>query len=422
MKILFVHQNFPGQFKHLARVLASDSRNQVVFLTKNSNYDIPGVKKVLHKPAREAGKQTHPYVTGMETAVLFGQSTVRQAIELKRRGFNPDVVVGHCGWGETIFIKDVWPDTPLLNYYEFFYRAKGADIGFDPTVAVEIDDVLRMRVRNAVNMLCLEAGDWGISPTKWQHSLYPEEYKPTISVIHEGVDTDLLRPDPTVRFTLPNGKTVGRDDEIVTYISRNLEPYRGFHIYVKALQEMMIRRPKAQFILIGGDDVSYGRRPKDGKNWREVLMKEVEVDNDRVHFVGRVPYADFTKIMQVSSVHVYLTYPFVLSWSVLEAMSMGCCLVASNTAPVQEVITDGENGFLVDFFSPAQIADKVDEVLDDPEQMAHIRERAREFIVQSYDLHRICLPSQLAVIQALIEGKKPPQLALPPAREVLLSK
>ncbi|MGO1118049.1 glycosyltransferase family 4 protein [Rhodovibrionaceae bacterium A322] len=411
MKILFIHQNFPGQFKHLARVLASDNRNQVVFLTKNTNYDIPGVKKVLHKPTRDPGKQTHPYVVGLESAVLYGQSAARQALELRKRGFNPDVIVGHCGWGETIFIKDIWPDVPLLNYYEFFYRAKGADIGFDPSVKVEIDDILRMRVRNSVNMLCLESGDWGLSPTKWQHSLYPEEYKPKISVIHEGVDTEKLQPNPEVRFTLPNGKTVGKDDEVITYISRNLEPYRGFHMYVKALEDMARRRPNAEFILIGGDDVSYGRRPKDGKSWREVLMKDIQVDLDRVHFVGRVPYADFMKIMQVSNVHVYLTYPFVLSWSVLEAMSMGCCLVASNTSPVQEVITDGENGFLVDFFNPQEISDKVEEVLEDPDQMTHIRENARQFIIDNYDLKRIALPSQLAVIQALIDGKTPPLVA-----------
>ncbi|MFN3460299.1 MAG: glycosyltransferase family 4 protein [Oceanibaculum sp.] len=407
MRILFIHQNCPGQYKHLVMHLKEDPKNDIVFISKPNGNTITGIRRIDYKPHREPNPHTHHYLVGTENGVLHGQAVARVLIALKEKGWKPDIICAHPGWGEALFVKDVYPDVPLLGFFEFFYHAEGADCGFDPQYPNSMDDYFRLRVKNTVNLLSLEACDWGMSPTFWQRDVHPEVFKPKISVIHDGVDTARLTPDPNIRVTLPNGVTLSRDDEVVTYVSRNLEPYRGFHVYVKALEEMCRRRPNAHFLMVGGDDVSYGRRLPDGKTYREELLKEVKIDPDRIHFLGRIPYAGFVKVLQLSSAHVYLTYPFVLSWSMLEAMSAGCLVIGSSTRPVMEAIEDGKNGLLVDFFSPAGIADAVDRVLDHPDRMAELRRAARQTIVDRYDLASICLPAQLGLIDTLVAGKIP---------------
>lgn len=407
MRILFIHQNCPGQYKHLVMHLKEDPKNDIVFISKPNGNTVSGIRRIDYKLHREPNPHTHHYLTGTESGVLHGQAVARALIALKEKGWKPDIICAHPGWGEALFVKDIFPDVPLLGFFEFFYHAEGADCGFDPMYPNTMDDYFRLRMKNTVNLLSLESCDWGMSPTFWQREVHPAVYQPKISVIHDGVDTTVLTPKPDIRVTLPNGVTLSRDDEVVTYVSRNLEPYRGFHVYMKALEEMCRRRPKAHFLMVGGDDVSYGRRLPDGKTYREELLKEVTIDPDRVHFLGRIPYSSFVKVLQLSSAHVYLTYPFVLSWSMLEAMSAGCLVIGSSTRPVMEAIEDGKNGLLVDFFSATGIADAVDRVLDHPDRMADLRRAARQSIVDRYDLASICLPAQLGLIDTLIAGKTP---------------
>lgn len=407
MRILFIHQNCPGQYKHLVMHLKEDPKNDIVFISKPNGNTVSGIRRIDYKLHREPNPHTHHYLTGTENGVLHGQAVARVLISLKEKGWKPDIICAHPGWGEALFVKDVFPDVPLLGFFEFFYHAEGADCGFDPMYPNTMDDYFRLRMKNTINLLSLESCDWGMSPTFWQREVHPAVYQPKISVIHDGVDTGLLTPKPDIRVTLPSGVTLSRDDEVVTYVSRNLEPYRGFHVYMKALEEMCRRRPKAHFLMVGGDDVSYGRRLPDGKTYREELLKEVKIDPDRVHFLGRIPYSSFVKVLQLSSAHVYLTYPFVLSWSMLEAMSAGCLVIGSSTRPVMEAIEDGKNGLLVDFFSVTGIADAVDRVLDHPDRMADLRRAARQSIVDRYDLASICLPAQLGLIDTLIAGKTP---------------
>ena len=407
MRILFIHQNCPGQYKHLVTHLKADPKNDIVFISKPNGNTVSGIRRIDYKLHREPNPHTHHYLTGTENGVLHGQAVARVLISLKEKGWKPDIICAHPGWGEALFVKDVFPDVPLLGFFEFFYHAEGADCGFDPMYPNTMDDYFRLRMKNTINLLSLESCDWGMSPTFWQREVHPAVYQPKISVTHDGVDTALLTPKPDIRVTLPNGVTLSRDDEVITYVSRNLEPYRGFHVYMKALEEMCRRRPKAHFLMVGGDDVSYGRRLPDGKTYREELLKEVKIDPDRVHFLGRIPYSSFVKVLQLSSAHVYLTYPFVLSWSMLEAMSAGCLVIGSSTRPVMEAIEDGRNGMLVDFFSATGIADAVDRVLDHPDRMADLRRAARQSIIDRYDLHSICLPAQLGLIETLIAGRKP---------------
>jgi glycosyltransferase involved in cell wall biosynthesis len=418
MKILFAHQNFPGQFKHICRVLAAQRRHQVVFLTKANGNNIPGIQKVVYTPARQTTPQIHHYIGEYENGVLHGQAVVREAMKLRQGGFVPDVMIGHNGWGETLFLKDVFPEAPLLSYFEFFYRAQGADVGFDPEYPTSLDDLFRVRAKNSINLLGMDAADWGLSPTEWQRSRYPDFFRPRISVVHEGVDTDTLVPKKVRQVHLPGGRALDADAEIITYVSRNLEPYRGFHVFMRALPEILRRRPKAEVLIVGGDEVSYGRRLPAGESYRQRLLAEVTIDPARVHFLGRVPYDVFVGVLQASAVHVYLTYPFVLSWSMLEAMSCGCLVVGSATAPVQEAIRDRENGLLVDFFSTAAIADRIDEVLDHPDRMQALRDAARRTILERYDLRRMCLPRFAQLIDRLVAGGRPDIAAPAPGGEL----
>ena len=402
MNILFVHQNFPGQYLHLARHLAAIPGNRVVSITQRQDAKLPGVEKIRYRPQRDVTPHLHHYLRGTEAGVLNAQAAARAALDLKRSGFVPDIMLGHNGWGEIWYLKDVFPQTPLIGYFEFFYRPQGADVGFDPAEPTLFDTAPRVRTKNLGNLLGLEACDLGQCPTEWQYSRYPERYRPLLRVIHDGIDTDLVKPDPAATFPIPaSSLELKAGDEIVTYVARNLEPYRGFPSFMRSLPAILNARPKARVLIVGGDEVSYGASAKDGKNYRQQLLDELgdALDLSRVHFLGKVPYPIFLKVLQVSCAHVYLTYPFVLSWSMLEAMSAGCLVIGSRTEPVEEVIRDGENGLLVDFFRPEEIAGKVIEALAAPRAFDALRKNARQTVVDTYDLRRICLPAQLALVR-----------------------
>jgi glycosyltransferase involved in cell wall biosynthesis len=401
MKVVFVHQNMPGQYKHLAVRMAQNPENSVVFITKRTDVQLPNIRRMVYKLAREPGKETHQYLRQMESCVLYGQAATRMMVQLRNEGFIPDIIVGHSGWGEIMYAKDVFPRTPLLSYSEFYYRAHGTDIDFDPSRPPDLDNVLRVRTRNSHMLLTLEACDRGITPTKWQRSVHPPVFHPKIEVIHDGIDTGVVKPNQDATFPLADGRVLTRNDEVVTYVARNLEPYRGFPTLMQALPAILEARPNAQVLIVGGDETSYGSPPADAENWRTRMLKEVAVDPARVHFLGRVPYSRFLALLQVSSVHVYLTYPFVLSWSMIEAMSAGCVVVGSRTKPVEEVLTHGKNGLLVDFFDPAALAAQVLEVLADRRAYDELAGAARRSVLKKYDLP-LCLTQQLKLIQSMI--------------------
>lgn len=403
MKVLFIHQNCPGQFKHLAPRLAADQRNEVVFITRPGKPDLPKVRKEEYQPSRECSSEIHHYLRLTEEGVLNGQAVARAAQRLQKEGFQPDVIVAHMGWGEALYLKAVWPQTPLLGYFEWYYHAFGSDVDFDPRKRPSMDDVCRIGTRNGLHLLNLQTADQGISPTRWQWQQHPREYQPKISVIHDGVDVEKVRPNPKAAGVLRKGLSLSAGDEVVTYVARNLEPYRGFPTFMRAAEMILKRRPKAQILVVGGDRVSYGRKRKDGKSYREYYLDKLDLDPARIHFLGRVPYATYLKVLQISAAHIYLTVPFVLSWSMLEAMSAGCLLVGSRTAPVEEVIKDGHNGLLVDFFSPGEVADRVDTVLDHPDRMQQIRHAARQTIVRQYALET-CLGRQVKLIEQMASG------------------
>lgn len=401
MRLLFVHQNFPAQYRHLAPAMAARRGVEVLALGENPAEPLPGVRHLRYPAPRGAGEQTHPYLRRLEAYVRRGQEVARAALALKGRGFAPDVIAAHPGWGEALFLRDVWPDARLLLQCEFFYRADGADIGFDPlNGAVDVDKRASTRLMNAPQLLQLEAADRGVAPTRWQWSRYPGWARERIAVVHEGIDTRIAGPDGPAEVVLPGGRVLRRGDPVVTFAVRQLEPYRGFHVFMRALPRLQRLRPEAQVVVVGGEGVSYGGPPPGGGAWKETLLRELgdRLDLARVHFLGRLPYARLLALFRVSAAHVYLTYPFVLSWSLLDAMACGAAVLASDTAPVTEVIEEGVNGRLVDFFDHAAIAERLAAMLADPAALAPLRDAARRTVVERFDLASVCLPRQVALI------------------------
>ena len=402
MKILFLHPNFPAQFRHLATVLGRDSNNTVVYATNRPEGQITGVNKVLYKKSRTARIETHHYVRPLENAVLEAQGVYRIAQNLKDQGFYPDVVYGHSGWGLTLFMKDIFPKTTLICYFEWFYNAYGSDASFDPSDPINADDEARIRIKNAPILLDLATCDRGLSPTAWQRSQFPVEFHNKIKVHHDGIDTNYFKPIADAKLVLPRINLDLREaKEIVTYVARGMEPYRGFPQLIETISILQKERPQCHFVIVGRNRVAYGKSLPDGKTYKEAMLAKFPLDPNRVHFTDLLPYDDYLQVLQASSVHIYLTRPFVLSWSMLEALSTGCLIVASDTAPVTEVIEDNVNGLLVDFFKPQQISDRVIEALDNPTKMANIRNNARETILKHYDLGKL-LPQHLQWVKDFV--------------------
>jgi len=409
---LFIHQNFPAQYVHAARYFAA-AGDQVVFITQQRERQLRGVRKIVYAPAqRPAG--LHPFVGEFSASVQNGLSVASICQELKRTGFIPDLVAGHNGWGEILYVKECWPVVPLLGYFEFFYRPRNSDLDFDPEFPPQPGDAMRLRTRNAINLLGLEAADWGQTPTQFQRDLYPEKYRRGISVVHEGIDTALVRPEPSTQLWLSGGLSLSRNDLLITYSSLNLEPYRGFHIFMRALPKLLERHPTARVLVVGGNEVSYGRRPEGAPTWRQKLLAELEgqLDLSRVHFLGRLNYPQYLAMLQISSAHIYLTYPFVLSWGLLEAMSAGCAIAASRTPPVEEVMRDGENGYLVDFFDRDALVERVSSMLLDREAQEPIRAAARRTAIEHFDLETKCLPAYINLLRRMIRRQRQTPVAV----------
>jgi hypothetical protein len=384
-RVLIVHQNFPGQFRRIGHTWAQEPGWEVIGLGRRTAPGMQSVRWIPYDLAREPSKAQHPYLRQMEEAVLHGQAAARVMLKLKQQGYRPDAILAHPGWGETLYAKDIFPDARLVHFCEWFYGTPGSDTGFDPEFPIHFDALTKLRTWNALHTLNLTNCDVGVSPTQWQRSRHPDIFLPKIHLAHEGIDAEMLRPDPAAQFKLPSGHVVKAGDPVITYVARNLEPYRGFHIFMRMLAMVQKAHPHCHAIIVGGDGVSYGQKPADAPNWREKMLGEVQLDATRTHFMGKVPYDVYRKILQVSATHVYLTYPFVLSWSMLEAMASGCVVIGARTGPVQEVITDRENGLLVDFFNAAEMADRVVEVLDNQVSMRPLREAARQYVSAHYN-------------------------------------
>ncbi|KGJ02796.1 Glycosyltransferase involved in cell wall bisynthesis [Paracoccus halophilus] len=395
MKILFVHQNFPGQFLHLAPALAARG-HEVLALTDEKNQRPSPVRAVRYKTPQELAMprmlgSTYCEYTERGWLAARGCRALRD-----RHGFVPDLIFGHSGWGETLFLREIYPDARLLVYAELLYRTRGHDVGFDPEVSPDTDEGRVSTVARSAHLIQgLVQADAGLAPTGYQAGSFPPELRQKLTVIHDGIDTGIVKPDPQAELALPDGRRLRPGDEVLSYVSRSLEPYRGFHRLMRALPGVMRARPDAQVVLVGADAVSYGAKPRDADSWKEKLLAELDgqLDLTRIHFLGRVPYRQYLSLLQISRVHCYLTYPFVLSWSLTEAMAAGCYIVGSDTEPVREVLREGETGRLVPFFDqPALEAALIRGLAGEDPEAARMKQAARDLIVGQYDLRTKSLP------------------------------
>ena len=404
MKILFIHQNFPGQYVHIVRALAQQGGHQLVALgLKPRSARCPeGVHYHQYRLARGNAEGVHWLASETEAKVIRAEACAKASQQLKREGFTPDLICAHPGWGEALFLPDVWPEVPLLAYQEFFYQPRGLDTDFDAELQQDQSwsSAAKVRMKNAYLNLTLQAAAWNVSPTAFQRSTFPLAAQQRMSTIHDGIDVALAAPQPSpAPLHLVDGTLLQKGEPIVTFVNRSLEPYRGCHIFLRAIPALQRLVPDARIVIVGSTKgVSYGAVCPQGE-WRERFLAEIEgqYDPSRVHFTGTLPYDQFLPLLRLSACHVYLTYPFVLSWSLLEAMSCACPLVGSATAPVQEVIRDGRNGVLVDFFSPSALAEAMADLLKSPERAAALGRAARETVLKDYSLD-VCLPRQLQLI------------------------
>jgi glycosyltransferase involved in cell wall biosynthesis len=393
VNLLFVHNNFPAQFRNLAGALAGDPSNSVAAIGSETSRAMAGVRLRKYQLPSIDLTGTHSFARRFDLECRRAEQVLFAATKLAATGFDPDIVMVHCGWGENLPLRAVFPKAKIVVYCEFYYRAEGQDVHFDPESSrLGADGVVNLQCKNASTLLALAESDMGISPTYWQRSTFPVEFQSKIQVVHEGVDANRVRPSASARIVLPGGAVLHKGQEIVTFVSRNLEPMRGFHIFMRALPKILKDRPEAHALIVGGEGSSYGPPAPEGSSWKTVYLDEnlSNLDLSRVHFLDHLPYADFLSVLQLSSVHVYLTYPFVLSWSLLEAMAAGCTIVASDTAPVQEVI-DSSNGILVPFLDSDALASAVTGVLSFPPGAAELGKSARATILQRYD-QKICIP------------------------------
>ncbi len=410
MNILFIHQNFPGQYRHIIKALSDFNSVQLLALGIEPLQErIPEIVQALrYSIPRSNTPGLHTWALETEANVIRGEACARAAHKLREKGYRPDLICAHPGWGESLFMREIWPDVPMLHYQEFYYQPQGFDLDFDPATqgTASWEKAAKGSMKNAALQLALEASSWNVCPTGFQRSTFPNHWQQSISVIHDGIDQARAYPNPHVQpLILPDGTELHRGEPIITFVNRSLEPYRGCHTFIRAIPELQRHCPKARIVLVGQTTgVSYGAACPQGE-WKDLFLAEIEgnYDPNRVHFTGPLPYDNFLQLLQLSQAHVYLTYPFVLSWSLLEAMSTQCAIVGSATTPVQEVIRHGHNGLLVDFFDHQALAESVADLLKNRPLAEELGRNARATIIKDYSLEQ-CVPRHIALMDMVATG------------------
>ena len=386
--VLFVHNNFPAQFRDLAEQLVARGVRCGAFAQTHAAEDVPGVPAIRYAIDRGTTLGIHPLAVRAEADFIRGSRTLAAARLAKEQGFNPDVIVGHTGWGETLLLTEVWPQARQVLYPEFFYSGHGRDIGFDTEFKPLTEEaVLLGKAKNATMSLALTDADAIVCPTQYQASTLPKVFQPLVRLIHEGVDLKAIRPGPAAPFVLDDGRVIQPGTPVITHINNNMEPLRGLHIFGRALPRLLAEVPNAQVLVIGDNKSKHGYAGSapDEKTWLEICLEGVELDPARVHFLGRVPHARMLAALRLSTAHVYYTYPFVLSWSLSEAMARGCYIIGSDTPPLYEAIQDGVSGRLLPFFDPAALAQALIEACRDPAASAPMRAAARRNAERLFD-------------------------------------
>ncbi|SBT18930.1 Spore coat protein SA [Marinomonas gallaica] len=404
-RVLFMHPNFPGQFRHLAPEVKKKGAD-VRAITFGSTPDMAVELNIAQaKPNRKPTEHVHVWLKDLDIKLIRAQAAEKTLKEWSDSGWQPDLIIGHAGWGDMMCARSIFPTAKIIGWFEFYYGETAGDLKFDPEFPPKPDAAFKGDLKNMLPLWMSQQVDAAVCATHFQKSVHPEILQSKLQVLHEGINTRYCCPNEDIAISLNDELKLTRKDKVITFINRNLEPYRGYHSFLRSLPAIFDKHPDAHVVIVGGDGVSYGQAPENGGSWKHIFLKEVaqKLDPKRVHFLGTVNYATLISLLQLTRAHVYLTYPFVLSWSLLEAMSCGAPVLGSSTAPVEEVITHNENGLLVDFFDYQAIAEGVDALLTMPEsELSTLRENARQSIIQNYDLETVCLPNLMEFIQTVL--------------------
>jgi len=402
MKILFLHNNFPGQYRRIASHLARMGGVTMVAGTLASNTQQFCVRRVNYRQHRDVTANIHPTLVIMERAILTAQAAFRALYKLKEAGFTPDLICAHSGWVPSLLMKELFPTAKILTLYEWYYNACGSDADFLEEAGH--DAAARTHFRNLPILADLAVMDWRTSPTGWQWSRFPARFRNEISVLHDGVDCRYF--SPAQASVTVGERTFLRGDEVITYVARGMEPYRGFPQFMEAVSILQKRRPNLHVLVAGNDRTAYGRERPDGKTHREHALETLDPDASRIQFLGLVPLSTLQAMFRITRAHVYLTVPFVLSWSMLEAMAAGAVVVGSDTPPVRELIAHDVNGILTDFFDANAIADRIENVLNGEVDAERLSRAARDTIIADYDTRSI-LPRQWALMRSVARDGRP---------------
>lgn len=404
-KILFVHQNFPAQFPFIAEALRQRGAKLAAIGSRTAR-NMPGIDVRRWVNHRGSTPGIVDAATKAEADLIRGEAAASAALKLKADGFVPDLIIGHPGWGETLFLNEVFPKARQILFGELYYQPTGQDVGFDP----EFDGgsfaaAMTSIGKNAATTLAYAYADRIIVPTPFQASGFPKLYAPLLRILHEGVDLRRARRNPKARLILPGGKRLDGSKPVITFINRTFERLRGFHVFMRALPELLAADPDVEIVLIGQETGSiYGAPPPGGGSWKEWMMAEVgsRFDRKRVNFVGRLPHEQMIDAFSISRAHVYYTYPFVLSWSLVEAMACECLILGSDTAPVRDAITNGRNGLLSDFFDVGALSQAMIRAVREPEAFRDIKTAARETAFATFDRETVGVPGWLAEVDAVL--------------------
>lgn len=399
MHVLFVHQNFPAQFGHIADHLVKRHGFQCSFVTERRGGRVGNVDCIQYKVDGGATKHNHYCTRTFENSTRHAIG-VFQAVKA-RPDLKPDLIVGHSGFGSTLFLREIFPDVPIINYFEYFYRTRDSDMDFRKDYPPVPLDFLRARARNAMVLLDLDNCDAGYSPTQYQRDLFPPEYQSKVRTIFDGVDTAIWKPIANPGREV-NGYHVPDGMKIVSYATRGMESMRGFDIFMKAAKKICDRRKDVIFLIAGQDRVCYGgdERFTEGKTYKEWVLSKDNYDLSRFQFLGLIPPPELAKLFNITDVHIYLTVPFVLSWSLLNALACGTTILASNTAPVREMIQNGVNGVLFDFFDADALAELAIQLLDRRDEYRVLGQQGAAIIREKYSID-VCLPKMVELYESV---------------------
>lgn len=398
--ILFAHNNFPAQFGFVAEAAVARGY-RCAAIASPTGRAMPGVPVEQWTAGRSSSREILKDAIRAEADLIRAQAAAEAALRLKRQGFEPDVIIGHPGWGETIYLREIFPRARQIIYAEYYYRTADGDVGFDPEFG-PAKAPMELHAKNIGLALALSEADAIVAPTPFQASRLPDMFRRRTEILHEGVDTARIRRNAKARWTTADGRVLDGSRPVITFVSRKLEPLRGYHIFMRALPRLLAEVPDAEVLIIGEEaKAGYGAAAPGGRTWAEVILDEVrgEVDMSRIHFTGRIPYERFIDALSLSWAHVYFTYPFVMSWSLLEAMACECLVVGSDTAPVRDAITVGENGLLLDFFDVGGLSRTLIDACRSPRTFDPLRRAARETVAERYDRAGTSLPGWMALIE-----------------------